>query len=811
MELPDGRMMFGNGSGVIVYDGTKWSRTTHDLLRETSCPSGTIDAEGTVWFATRSHGVLRYRDDQWTALTTDDGLLSNEVATIAAGKSGDVWASTTGGLCRFDGSRFYRVDLPGHFGRKSLRSERDGSIWLDGAHRYVPDRNSPVVVLEEESIKIEANASGLIRWRGVDAWNRTAADKLTWSHRIDGGRWSPFYDESQFVLENLSSGKHRVDVRSRDKDFNVSETPQSVSVSVSFPVWMRPWFLALVALSLAVVTWQSDRLIRKGIALRHSHRELASAKSQLAERFAEKSAQFRAICDCSPTGIFVTDVAGKVTYINQFLGRIGGFGGASGLGDSWTDAIHPDDRGRVVAAWVRAITDSTSFNSSGRFVHSHGTIVWFEVVADRILSDGECIGYVGAVEDVTQDVIAREELRMSNSKLSCAVEQLQHAQDQAIKRERLSALGQMSAGVAHDINNALAPLLTYAELLAGEPGIQGSSREWVELIRLGVSDTAGIAKRLEHFYRDSHNPELLESVDLADVVTQSVDLTRPKWKNSAVSEGKRVDVRIEKVGRPKVDCHPAQIRSVLTNLIFNAVDAIEDQGTVTIRLAESSGRVVLEVIDDGLGMTNEQVDRCPEPFYTTKRKGSGLGLSECHGIIRQHGGTIQVASSVARGTTVHIELPVSIKGKHATLGDAGYVLDVADRPVSESIVHAHPEKNRILYIEDDDSVRRSTVALLQVLGVEVEAVPDGLTGLTRLAESSFQMVLCDQGLPGMDGITVLNEIKRRWPTLPVIIVSGWSLQDTGDGAQPDAFLEKPAAFESLRAVLDRYLSSAGAA
>lgn len=562
----------------------------------------------------------------------------------------------------------------------------------------------------------------------------------------------------------------------------------------------------------AVLAWQSVSLARRGIAIRVSNEQLEQARAQLAERFAEKSAQFRAICDCSPVGIFVTDTSGKVTYLNHCLeriarGRSGGF-----MDKGWVGAVHPEDRRSVMQTWTRILRSGKQVECSGRFLHDDGTVVCFDVIADKIEVDGELLGYVGAVEDTTERILASEELQDSNSKLREALDQLKQAQDQAIKRERLSALGQMAAGVAHDVNNSLAPLLTYSELLASNDQIQGPSRRWVELIRLGVSDTAGIVKRLDHFYRDSHNREFLDTFRMSELAMQSVELTRPNWQDAAHADGKEIEVRVESASAAFVDGEASQIRAVMTNLIFNAVDAISGRGTVTIDVSEDSSNVVVTVTDDGAGMTSEQLDHCLEPFYTSKETGSGLGLSECHGVVRQHGGELQIASTPGHGSQVRILLPICANRTGET--------DMIDPP-NASVNHTgaqcrsdsqpHNEATDVLYIDDDPMVRQSTVALIKALGMSVETVSDGPTGLKRLQESAFQLVMCDQGLPGMDGIAVLNEIKRLRPEIPVVIVSGWSLRDLGGGVKPDGFLEKPVSFDQLQRMLERHLRSNNAA
>ncbi|QDV47604.1 Sensor protein ZraS [Stieleria neptunia] len=810
VELHDGRLMAGNSSGVWTSDGTHWWNISDPLLRGASCPDAAVDAGGTVWLASRAKGVLRFQDDSWTSLTVDDGLASNEVSAIHADRQGTIWVSTRDGLCRFDGKRFRRIDFPEEFGRRSIRSDADNALWLDGVLRYKPDPDAPRATLDQSAITVDPGAQTVVSWRGVDKWNRTAANDLRWSWRVDRGAWSAFVKQNQTALENLPVGDHTLELRVSDGDANVSPTTQAVEITVLKPYWMRTWFLSVAAMLLVLIGWLAISLMRNTLALRRTNRQLERAREELAQQFAEKSAQFRAICDCSPVGIFVTNNANEITYFNSYLAEVAGLKGEPDSQSTWLDAVHPDDRDHIQASWHSGTQADAGkqFSFSGRLLHADGTIRSFNVVADRIQRDGECLGYVGALEDVTEKLSAEVELKESNRQLREALDRLANAQEIAIKRERLNALGRMAAGVAHDINNSLTPLLTYAEMLEQDSDLQGASRNWLKLIRLGVTDTAETVRRLEHFYRESHNREFLEVLDLDAIVTQSVDLTRPRWQNDSLSSGKQISVHTNFAASPLVKGNGPQLRAVLTNLIFNAVEAIDDQGEITIRVDADGSSAIVDVSDSGRGMSDEQLRHCTEPFYTTHTKGSGLGLSECDGIVRQHGGELHVESTPGQGTTVQFRLPRE---------------DDSEPPVDEDVVQsaAPPDAKRdhggtprqssdvfrVLCIDDDELVRHSTVALLQSLQLSVETAADGPTALEQLDQEEFQLVLCDQGLPGMDGLTVLKHIKARRPNLPVIMVSGWSLPQY-DGVQPDGFLEKPFAMDALADLIESLLQCA---
>ncbi|WP_442511449.1 ATP-binding protein [Novipirellula sp. SH528] len=808
-QLADGRMMFSGGYGAVLLDGDNWQHPTDSLLDKTICSDASVDANGTAWIATVGRGVLEFDGTRCTQYAGQQGLPAGEVAKIGIGVRGGIWANSSEGLYRFDGDRFYSANLPKSLGRQSIRFEPDGSVWFDGNKRIRFDRQRPTAVVDPEPISFVQHGESTVTWQGADAWNRTPANQLMWSYRIDNLAWSKFGSEKRVVLQDLSSGEHSLQVRSRDNDFNVSAASSPVAVRVIPPVWMRIWFITTVLLFSATLVWLCAGLIRRGVALRRSNDELEKAQGLLAGQFAVKTAQFRAICDCSPTGIFVSGTDGKLSYVNRQLARTLGVSEDVAIGDGWAIAIHPEDRDRIVKSWMQSISTHDKYHEAGRFLHHNGDVVWFEVAADAIENDnGELLGYVGAVENVTQRVHAEDDLRASNDKLRLTLDQLQFTQDQAIKRERLAALGQMAAGVAHDINNSLTPIMTFAELLAQDSNVVGKQHEWAEFIRTGVSDMSVTVRRLDHFYRASHNLNLLETVSLTELINQTVEMTKPRWKRNVTEGGKTVRVTVHSSSSPFVHAVPSQIRAVITNLIFNAADAIVSNGTVTIRIFARSENAIVEVEDDGIGMTEEGLDRCLEPFYTSKPKGSGLGLSECHGIINQHGGTLEVDSMLDKGTTVRIFLPLSRQPSQNQLPQS--LTDGENAQADDDVLEKSSVDDAspcILYIDDEPMIRTSAKAMLNSIGVSTRTAADGPTGLEMLDEHEFQLVMCDRGMPGMDGIEVLQEIKRRYPELPVVIISGWS-QPILNGVDADDYLEKPVAYKDLLAIVKKYLSVA---
>jgi signal transduction histidine kinase/CheY-like chemotaxis protein len=411
--------------------------------------------------------------------------------------------------------------------------------------------------------------------------------------------------------------------------------------------------------------------------------------------------------------------------------------------------------------------------------------------------DGHFVDLMGQVGTMLGRVVEREraqrDLYEANNRLTQALVDLQQAQDKIVQQERMRALGQMASGIAHDFNNALHPIVGYAELLMDEPCLEliPEATRYLQNILTSANDAASVVGRLREFYRKRDDEEQLVPIDLGGVLTQVADLTRPRWYNEALASGIRISVVTDLAPVPLVMGHEAQLREAFMNLVLNAVDALTSGGTIVLRTRAEGERVVVEVSDSGIGMTEDVRRQCLEPFFTTKgNKGSGLGLGMVYGIVQRHDATLNIASAPGRGTTMAIEFPLA-KGSVATVAGAG--------------TPALPPPQRILIVDDKAEARELLSEMLEADGHTVEAVETGLQALTRLRHGAFDLVVTDRSMPAMSGDELARVIKRSARPLPVVMITGFGVLMKSAGELPfgvEFVLPKPVTRAALREAIE---------
>jgi CheY-like chemotaxis protein len=285
-------------------------------------------------------------------------------------------------------------------------------------------------------------------------------------------------------------------------------------------------------------------------------------------------------------------------------------------------------------------------------------------------------------------------------------------------------------------------------------------------------------------------------VDLSKLVAQSITLTRPRWKDQAQAGGATVRVESDIEPVPAVLGDEAELREVLTNLIFNAVDAMPAGGLITVRTRCEGDSARIEVADTGSGMTEEVRKHCLEPFFSTKgERGTGLGLSMVFGIVQRHGGAIDIRSTLGRGTTFIVTLPLQA-AQHA-------------EGVAENGGGLALQNLSVLVVDDEPQVRDFLSAALCRDGHRVEVANDGANGLRCFRDGAFDVVVTDKAMPGMTGDQMASAMKLMKPNTPVILLTGFGqFLDKADLPGIDVLLSKPVGIQNLRNALSSALSFA---
>lgn len=431
------------------------------------------------------------------------------------------------------------------------------------------------------------------------------------------------------------------------------------------------------------------------------------------------------------------------------------------------------------------------------------------VVARReknAFSSGEC----EFLRQLSEHVALAAHQAQLNAALQQAYDELRQTQDAVMQQERLRALGQMASGVAHDINNALSPIALYTEsLLNTEPGLSKEGYAKLEVVQRAIDDAARTVSRMSEFYRKRDKELSLSKVDANTLVQQVLDLTQARWRDMAQSRGEVIEMRIELApGGASILGVESELREALTNLVFNAIDALGQRGgVVTIRTRQDAASpgaagatVAVEVEDSGAGMDEATRQRCLEPFFTTKgERGTGLGLAQVYGMVQRHGGDLTIESALGEGTVIRLIFP------------AAGASDSASAPAAAA--DARPRARlRILIIDDDPILLGSLRDVLEGDGHRVVAAANGIAGVDAFTTDlqggvGFDAVITDLGMPGMDGRRVAAAIKQHTPETPVLLLTGWGERLRAEEDIPehvDTILSKPPALREVRAALAQW-------
>ncbi len=414
---------------------------------------------------------------------------------------------------------------------------------------------------------------------------------------------------------------------------------------------------------------------------------------------------------------------------------------------TFMERVHADDRSLVEAAVAEAVQHGRDLHVEHRVVRADGVVRWF-ASSGHVSRDpsGRVVRVLGTELDITE----RKE-----------AEQQRQAMAQA---DKMRALGQMASGIAHDLNQSLGLIAGYGDLaqraLGQAPIDTDALSEALPIITQAALDSGQTVRRLLTFARTQPDGEP-ERVGLGGLVREVAQLTAPRWRDATQAAGRPISLHVETDGETTVDGWPISLREALTNLIFNAVDALPAGGTIRLSARQVGEDIVVAVTDSGLGMSDDVRERIFEPFFTTKgERGTGLGLAQVFRVVEQHRGTVAVESSPGAGTTFQLTLPAA-----STASISHDALQPTSAPV---------RRLRVLAVDDEPSVGNMVRRILRPQGHSVVTATSGEEALERLADGPFDIMISDVGMgPGMNGWELVERVRPSWPEMHIVLATGW--------------------------------------
>jgi PAS domain S-box-containing protein len=470
----------------------------------------------------------------------------------------------------------------------------------------------------------------------------------------------------------------------------------------------------------------------KGVVVRYQGTLVDITQRLLMERRLHQEQEFaRRLIDCFPDAIVVLDRDERYIFVSPRIEELLGFTPLEFLGQPAGEHAEPGYKPRIKESIGALMSGkSSSEELEYRAVHKDGSPRVIRANGAPLLdAGGKIIGVVASIRDVTRS---------------------KQVEEQLLQTEKLAVVGQMIAGVAHELNNPLTAILGVSDLLR-ERATDAASRHQTELVQQQARRAANIVQSLLTFSRPSAAAQ--ETIQLAELVQRALNLQQGSLRKYKID----VDLRAEPADLPPVRGDSGQLLQVFLNLIVNAEQAIRetrDHGLLRVRLGRAGNMLSISFEDDGAGVPRELLPRIFDPFFTTKRPGggAGLGLTICLAIAKEHGGTIEALNAPGGGAVFRVLLPAASPAKPSEQPSA--LRSVASVPPS---LRGHS----VLVVDDEESIRELLESGLSARGLHVECVPSSEEALARLSARSYDAILCDFNLPGLSGEQFFHQLCAR--------------------------------------------------
>lgn len=376
------------------------------------------------------------------------------------------------------------------------------------------------------------------------------------------------------------------------------------------------------------------------------------------------------------------------------------------------------------------------------------------------------------LENIENSAAQAEQAQRHVEELSHYIAEQERIREQFSQMEKLSALGELASGVAHDFNNTLAGILGRAQLILRTNDPEKIT-QGLNIIIKTAEDGAKTVKRIQDFARQRRDHDF-EPVSIDQILFDVSEITRPRWKDRAEVSNVQISLNLQIRSKSRVMGDESELREVLVNMVFNAVDAMPIGGQLTLAAEDDNDCVVISVGDTGIGMAPEVKSRIFDPFFTTKGKaGMGLGLAVSFGIIRRHEGSVEVHSQLGAGTRFCIRLPKAKVLEEAVVANFAPQRVATQTAIAKDGRLFDENKPKILVVDDEESVRELLRDLLESEGFRVYLAPGSREALGLFDANQFDGVFTDVGMPGMSGWELANAIRERNETIPIAVITGW--------------------------------------
>ncbi len=474
-----------------------------------------------------------------------------------------------------------------------------------------------------------------------------------------------------------------------------------------------------------------------------------------------------------PQGVCLLDSHGKTSWVNPAVERMQGGKIKKVLGRS--PAILFREPASFKKLLSRAAASRQIETSDFEIMNPAGEVQYADISLVRLPGDSpELPGYLLVMEDVTGKKVSFEKMLQS---------------------EKLAALGTLAGSVSHEFNNLLMSILGNIQLIL--PEIENEEIvQRLQCLEKAVLDGTNTVRRLQRLTEREGEPgETGSGCDVAETVSDVIELSRPGWKKLRDKSGVVIDIELDLAPDCYAAINASDLREVLTNLVLNATDAMPEGGVISFKSRLRGGRVLLEISDTGAGMNREVAKRIFDPFFTTKGVGnSGLGLSVSQGLLLRYGAEMQVKSRKGKGTTFILKLPAGEGIKETRAAGPG----------------GEKSSYRLLLVDDDPGVLSLMRDMLRFKGHAVVGVMDSAKALKLLETDTFDLVLTDLGMPGVNGWEVARQAKAKNPKTPVVMITGWAIPYEAEELAErgvDLLLAKPVSWDILLEAIDRMVQT----